>query len=152
MIMNKYDWTRLSHLQIGKYAEYFAKMEFTLYGFEVYTSEVDDRGIDFVCKKEGKYYDVQVKSIRSDRTNYIFFQKDKFELRPNLLAAVVLFNKIEAPQLFLIPSIDWQSPNNFLVSRDYVGKKSKREWGLSFSKKNQTLLEEYSFDKVVERI
>lgn len=105
-----------------------------------------------MCKKNGKYYDVQVKSIRSDRTNYIFFPKDKFKLRHNLLAAIVLFNNLNAPQLFLIPSIDWQSPNNFLVSRDYVGKKSKREWGINFSKKNQLMLEEYSFKKTVDKL
>jgi hypothetical protein len=44
-------------------------MEFTLYGFDVYTAEVDDKGIDFVIRKERRrgtdiefvYYDVQVK-------------------------------------------------------------------------------------------
>jgi hypothetical protein len=35
----RYDWARLNPLQVGRYAEYFTKMEFTLYGFEVYTSE-----------------------------------------------------------------------------------------------------------------
>jgi hypothetical protein len=73
-----YDWARLNHLQIGRYAEYFTKMAFTLYGFEVYTSEVDDRGIDFVARRDrGPFYVVQVKSIRG--LNYIFFPKSKFE-------------------------------------------------------------------------
>ncbi len=45
--MEKYIWSSLNALQIGKYAEYYAKMEFTLYGFDVFTSEVDDKGIDF---------------------------------------------------------------------------------------------------------
>src|SRR5207248_1523942 len=27
---SKYDWARLSRLQVGRYGEYFAKMEFTL--------------------------------------------------------------------------------------------------------------------------
>lgn len=48
--MERYTWSRLSSLQLGRYAEYFVKMEFTLYGFDVYTSEVDDRGIDFVIR------------------------------------------------------------------------------------------------------
>ena len=34
-------WSKLNHLQLGKYAEYYAKMEFASYGFEVYSSEVD---------------------------------------------------------------------------------------------------------------
>jgi len=29
--MDKYNWNRLNHLQLGRYAEYFAKMEFTLW-------------------------------------------------------------------------------------------------------------------------
>jgi len=34
---------------VGRYAEYYVKMEFTLHGFDVYSAaEVDDKGIDFV--------------------------------------------------------------------------------------------------------
>ena len=56
--MEKYIWSSLNALQIGKYAEYYAKMEFTLYGFDVFTSEVDDKGIDFVAKINNQYFDV----------------------------------------------------------------------------------------------
>jgi len=38
-------WSKLNHLQLGKYAEYLVKMEFTRYGFDVYATEVDDKGI-----------------------------------------------------------------------------------------------------------
>jgi hypothetical protein len=48
--MQRYDWARLNKLQVGKYAEYFVKMEFTMIGFEVYTTEVDYRCIDFVAR------------------------------------------------------------------------------------------------------
>ena len=60
------NWSKLNHLQLGRYAEYYAKMEFTSYGFEVYTSEVDDHGVDFVAKLPGEntFYEVQVKSVR----------------------------------------------------------------------------------------
>ena len=58
----RYNWDHLSNLQLGKYAEYFVKMKFTLAGFDVYTSEVDDKGIDFIIRKNDDiYYDVQVK-------------------------------------------------------------------------------------------
>jgi hypothetical protein len=50
--MERYEWNRLSPLQVGRYAEYLVKMEFTLYGFDVYTAEVDDKGIDFVVRKK----------------------------------------------------------------------------------------------------
>jgi hypothetical protein len=94
--MEKYDWSRLTHLQVGRFAEYFVKMEFTLYGFEVYQAEVDDKGIDFViCKGHERYFDIQVKSIRG--LNYVFFPKRCFELRENLLAAVVVFLPAQMP-------------------------------------------------------
>lgn len=76
---NRYKWSRLNHLQLGRYAEYFVKMEFTLFGFDVYTAEVDDKGIDFVVRKDAtQYYDVQVKSVF--KSTYIFMQKEKFDL------------------------------------------------------------------------
>jgi hypothetical protein len=98
----KYDWSRLNHLQLGRYAEYFVKMECVLYGFDVYSAEVDDKGIDFVLRVgHDSYYDVQVKSIRG---GYIFFPKSKFDLRDKMLAAVAIFHPHEAPNLFLIPA------------------------------------------------
>ncbi|MBN2002620.1 MAG: DUF4365 domain-containing protein [Anaerolineae bacterium] len=147
--MGRYEWNHLNHLQLGRYAEYFAKMEFTLHGFDVYTAEVDDRGIDFVVRKSSNhYYDVQAKSSRN--LNYIFFPKSKFDLRDNLLATVVLFRDDIAPQLYLIPSTAWRESNALLVSHDYEGKKSKPEWGLNLSEKNLSLLAKFSFDAVIE--
>ena len=149
--MNRYEWSHLNHLQIGRYAEYFTKMELTLFGFEVYTSEVDDRGIDFVIRGESNnYYEVQVKSIRG--LNYIFFPKDKFPLRPSFLAAVVLFLEGKTPNLYIIPSSAWRAPNALLVSHDYEGKKSKPEWGLNISMKNKSLLESFAVEKIVETL
>ena len=46
-------WFELTPLQLGRYAEYYSKMEFASYGFEVYTSEVDDHGVDFIVKYPG---------------------------------------------------------------------------------------------------
>jgi hypothetical protein len=88
--MDRHAWSRLTHLQIGRYAEYYTKMEFTAYGFDVYTAEVDDKGIDFVIRQGvDRYYDVQVKSSRA--LNYIFIRKSQLTPRENLLVAIVLF-------------------------------------------------------------
>lgn len=146
---DRYDWSRLNHLQLARYAEYYAKMEFTLFGFDVYTAEVDDRGIDFVIRRgEDCYYDVQVKSARG--FSYIFFPKDKFHPRRGLLAAVALFETGAPPRLYLIPSTVWLEPNSLFCSRDYEGKKSRPEWGLNISRRNMPLLDEYAFDRRVE--
>lgn len=147
--MNKYNWSKLNTLQLGRYAEYFVKMEFTLHGFDVYQSEVDDKGIDFVIRKEqNRYFDIQVKSVRN--FNYIFFRKQNFELRENLFAAIVLFFENELPNLFLIPSTVWKNPNSIFISRDYGAPlKSKPEWGINITPKKYTQFQDYSFDKVI---
>jgi len=44
--MEKYKWSSLTPLQIGKYAEFLVKMKFTLHAFDVYSAEIDDKGID----------------------------------------------------------------------------------------------------------
>jgi hypothetical protein len=122
--MNRYNWSRLNHLQVGGYAEYFTKMKLTMAGLDIYGAEVDDRGIDFVARSNaGRYYDFQVKAVRG--MNYIFFHKYKFEPRDNLIAAVVIFFDGKVPELFLIPSAAWRTPNALFVNRDCGEKKSK---------------------------
>ena len=147
----RYNWQKLNHLQVGTYSEYFVKMEFTMYGFQVYSAEVDDRGIDFVVRYEkGPFLSIQVKSTRG--LNYIFIQKDKFQLSPHFyLALVILYENVE-PELFLIPSEAWLELNNLLVSHDYEGKQSKPEWGVNLSKKNLPLLEPYRFDTMISKL
>jgi hypothetical protein len=149
--VTRYEWSNLNRLQLGKYAEYFVKMEFTMQGVDIYGAEVDDRGIDFVARtQDGRHYDVQVKSVF--KSEYIFLRKSYFALRDNLLLAVVRFIDKEEPSLLLIPSTAWLAPNECLVSRDYEGKKSEPEWGLQLSKKHQTFLSAYDFNKVASSL
>lgn len=144
-------WSHLNHLQVGRYAEYLAKMEFTVHGFDVYTSEVDDKGIDFVIRVNGQdYRDVQVKAVRG--FSYIFFEKEKFEIRENLLAAVVLFFEGEPPRLFLVPSTAWLNPEPPFCFKCYEGLKSPPEYGINIAKKHLPALERYAFETAVDAI
>jgi len=82
----RYSWKNLNRQQVGACSEYFVKMEMTMHGFQVYSIEVDDRGIDFIARFEnGPFLSIQVKSIREK--GYVFMQKEKFELSPNLYLA-----------------------------------------------------------------
>jgi len=129
-----HDWSRLNHLQLGRYAEYFTKMQFVLLGLDVYTAEVDDRGIDFVVRQEpDRYWDVQVKSVR--KLNYVFMRKDVFPLRSNLLLALTLFEDGRAPDQYIIPASRWTAPDGLFVDREYEGGVSKPEYGLNLSRK-----------------
>jgi hypothetical protein len=149
--VGRYEWSRLNHLQVGKYAEYFVKMEFTMYGWQVYSTEVDDRGIDFVVRSgAGRFVQVQVKSARN--CDYVFFPKDKFPIDPTVIAAVVLFDEGKPPSLFLIPSTAWNTPDALLCRRDYEGKKSKPEWGLTLTAKGRTRLADFNFDSAISAL
>ena len=144
-IRPKFDWARLTHLQVGRYGEYFVKMEFTLLGFDVYGTEVDDKGIDLVVRTGvDQFYDVQVKTV--SRSKYVYFPKHTFEPRPKLLAALVLLEQGKPPEPYLIPAVSWLNPNELLISRDYVGKTSKPEWGITLTGKSRPLLEEFAFE------
>lgn len=142
-------WSKLNHLQLGRYAEYYAKMEFASYGFEVYTSEVDNHGVDFIAKlpSENKFYEVQVKSVRD--YGYIYMTKSKMpELTDNRLVCYLHFIDGKLPDVFVIPATAWKIPNAVLVDRKYdkPGQKSEPEWGINISKKNYNLLDEYKSD------
>ncbi|OUN99665.1 hypothetical protein B5F98_00345 [Pseudoflavonifractor sp. An44] len=139
------NWSKLSHLQLGRYAEYYAKMEFASYGYDVYTSEVDDHGVDFVARNpaDGQYYEIQVKSIRN--WGYVFVPKDKMEISSTRLVFLLRFTDGNLPDCYVVPSTAWAAPNALLVDRNYEkpGQISKPEWGINFSKKNLLLLEPY---------
>ncbi|MBI4904346.1 MAG: hypothetical protein HY820_11960 [Acidobacteria bacterium] len=103
-VAERHNWTRLNRLQLGEYAEYLVKMEFVLHGCDVFTSEVDDHGINFVVRtRAGRHYDVQVKSYRltASKTSYVFLQNSKSPISPQSLLALVQFVDGEAATLFL---------------------------------------------------
>ncbi len=147
----EYAWDHLNPLQVGRYAEYLVKMEFTRLGFSVFGAEVDDRGIDLVVRTDAaRHFDVQVKSSRD--LSYIFLRKDKFAIATNLFAAIVIFLEGERPRLFLIPSTAWKKPDALLRDRDYgKDRKSRPEWGINVSGRNLPLLDRFAFEKVAQR-
>lgn len=149
--MSRYQWSRLNNQQVGAYTEYFVKMELTMHGFQVYSTEVDDRGIDFVARHEsGPFLEVQVKSLRS--MGYVFMQKTKFQLAEHAYLALGLLFEGRSPRLYLVPSTVWLAPDSVFVDRNYVGLKSKPEWGLNVSQRNMPALEPYVFETSVERL
>ena len=143
--MPNLNWSQLTKLQLGRYAEYYAKMEFASYGFEVYTSEVDDHGVDFVVKKphSHEYYQVQVKSIRN--YGYIFIQKNKMELTDHWLLCMLRFVIGDLPEFYIIPATTWNKSSGPFANREYdkEGQTSKPEWGINVSKKNLPILSNY---------
>lgn len=150
--MPNLNWSKLNSLQLGRYAEYYAKMEFASYGLDVYTSEVDDHGIDFIAKtKSGRFLEIQVKSVR--QTNYVFMQKEKWNIEDaNVYLVLLLFEDGKLPDAYLIPATAWKTPNALLCDKDYEGLKSKPEYGLNISRKNIQLLREFKIEEALRLI
>lgn len=142
-----------NHLSIGRLGEYWTKFALTLKGFDVFTSGVENKGIDFIVRVSlDKYLDIQVKSIRFSETNYAFIPKKgewkETVLRENLILALVIFVEDEPPHLYLIPSTEWRNPNELLRDINYEStEKSISEWGITISMNSIDILESYRFEK-----
>lgn len=152
MLPEGHSWKELSTQRLGRYAEYYVKMAFTLRGLDVYTPEVDDRGLDFVVRAgPSRFYEFQVKSARG-LNSYIFMRKAFFVPSPDLFLAIALFTEGAEPDLYLIPSTVWLEPMPPFVSRDYENLKSAPEYGLNLSKAAQVALEPYRFGAMVAKL
>lgn len=150
-----FKWSTLNNLQLGRYAEYLVKMEFTKLGFSVFSPEVDDRGIDLVIRTpRGQYCEVQVKSSRSSKSgsgfNYQYWPKgeDKLQIGEQSYIALVLFKDGDEPHLYLIPTTVWKAPTTLFVDHEYPGLKSSPEYGINLSEKNLSLLREFVFSEM----
>lgn len=147
--MADYNWERLSNIQLGRFAEYYAKMELASYGLDIYTSEVDDHGVDFVAKvNKERFVEFQVKSKL--KTEYVFVTRKQFSIeKDNLFLFLIIFVSYQSPQCFIIPATAWNQTNDLLRFREYEDLKSEPEYGLNLSKKNMHLLEEYRIERIM---
>lgn len=145
--MGKYDWNSLNHLQVGRFGESFVKLELTRLGCDVYTSDVDDRGIDFIVRLDSSHYlDIQVKTVRG--YSYVYAREASFPDAENLYLALVILQNDAQPQMFCIPRTRWRSPDQVFVYRAYTDAKSPPEYGINLSAKNFRSLSEFSIDRV----
>ena len=154
--MYNLNWSRddLSPQKLGTFGEYYAKMTLASYGVDIYTSEVDDHGIDFVAETARGFLKFQVKTIRSRTTNYVFMRKDTFDISdPTLYLLLIMLTDGQHPELYLIPSASWSDPaKTALVYHAYDGKKSTSEYGVNLSKKNLPQLECFKLEHCVDML
>lgn len=150
---SRYQWATLNHLQIGRYAEHLATMRFIEAGLEVYTTEVDDRGIDHLVRYgPGRCLEIQVKAVR--KRNLTFVEKKHLgstpeevgrRLRSGYCMAFFLFEDGAEPELFLIPGYAWLQPNELLTENSVGDKSYGPYFQLSPTKKAQPVLDQYRF-------
>lgn len=150
--MYNLNWSRkeLSRQKLGTFGEYYAKMALASYGMSIYTSEVDDHGIDFVAETTKGFRKFQVKTIRS-KTAYVFMKADNFDVTDeSLYLLLIILTDGEHPALYAIPASAWNRTEPPFVFHNYEGKKSEPEYGLNLSKKNLPQIDQYRIEKMID--
>lgn len=151
--MYNLNWSRseLTRQKLGTFGEYYAKMSLSSYGMSIYTSEVDDHGIDFVAETQNGFMKFQVKTIRQG-TNYVFMLEEHFNTADKTLFLFlsILTDGVH-PVSYIIPATAWNDDSKgVFVHRTYEGKKSKPEYGINLSQKNMPFLENYKIDRMID--
>lgn len=147
-------WSRtaLTPQKLGAFCEYYAKMALTSYGMSIYTSEVDDHGIDFIAENKKGFLKFQVKSVRKN-TKYVFMRKDHFNIADeSLYLMLFLLKDGEHPTIYIIPASVWKEKSSIFVYHAYEGKKSKPEYGLNLSDKNIPHLEKFKLENMIDHL
>ena len=149
------NWSRkeLTKQRLGSFGEYYAKMVLASYGMSIYTSEVDDHGIDFVAETKNCFMKFQVKTVRCD-TKYVYMLEEHFDVEDETLFLFLsILTDGELPVSYIVPATVWKNDvTGMFVHRTYEGKKSKPEYGIKLSVKNMPLLEKYKLEKMIDRI
>lgn len=147
-------WSRkeLTRQKLGTFCEYYAKMALASYGLSIYTSEVDDHGIDFVAESAHGFLKFQVKSIRI-ATGYVYVPEELFDIEDeSLYLFLILLKDGEHPDTYAIPATTWKNESKLFVHHVYEGKKSKPEYALNLSDKNMPKLEPFRLEKMIPAI
>lgn len=145
-------WSRsgLTPQKLGTFCEYYAKMTLASYGLDIFTSEVDDHGIDFVAESQNGFLKFQVKGVRTATTQYVFMKKEHFDIEDDsLFLFLILLKDGEHPEEYIIPTSAWRQESSMFVYHAYEGKKSKPEYGINLSKKNMAELENYRIENIL---
>lgn len=154
--MIKMKWSRLNNSQLGRLGEYYAKLLFVSLGWYVYSSEIDDHGVDFISEDPQKahMYRVQVKSVKAGKDT-LNIKKTKMPLRDDFLMCFLRFEDDRLPDVFLWKTSEWNDKSNdALGENNYIKEDtvSVPEWNVKYSKKNAKWFQEHVADKVLEEI
>jgi hypothetical protein len=140
--------SKLNTKQLGELAFSLVKQKFSEQGFTVEGLTNGRRAIQRMVVRKGQFsLNIYVRSLL--RSSYSFILKKDLHLAKDQYVMLAVFGTDGNADYYLIPSLTWQTPNTLFPSRDYPGKKSKPEYGISLSQKNQALLDRYQFDQVI---
>ena len=136
-------YSHLNEIQKGNFGEAYAKMAFALYGFEVYASDCDDRGIDFVVRNPGgRFFLVQVKT--TGMTANPFIPKRMFQESDNFLFVAIRLKEDDEPAIYLARGSDWAKSQPCL-GFNARGGKAGPYYEFRFARKYAACLEAFTF-------
>jgi hypothetical protein len=144
----------LNNIQKGSFGVAYSKMAFTLEGFEVYNSEYDDRGVDFVIQsKSSQFFLVQVKSTIDDNANP-FIKKNKFQVSENFVFCVVRIIDGKEPILYIARGSDWKEKSKKCDCLHYnqKGGESGPYYEIRFASKYKNQLKNFEFQTYIKKL
>jgi hypothetical protein len=149
MMMN--EWNKLNRLQKGSFGEQYAKMLFTKYGAEVYSSDVDDRGIDFVARfPNSEFYDVQVKTVMD--MNLAYINKTKFKKSERFLVVLVRLEQGKEPEVYVFRATEWDSEDGLLKYNPYIEAESAPAYEIHLSRSRLQQMGKYLFEQRISEL
>lgn len=135
--------------KIYKYAQHFAKLEFMKAHLEVLQNESANKGIEFIVKnKLGNYHEIYLQPINLEKDRGVKIPKEDLgELKESLWIALVLLMKETEPVLYLIPSITFTKPDNYIFFENEQGERFSylSNWEIKVFTKAIPELSKYEF-------
>ena len=120
-----------------------------MYGYLVFSAEIDDRGVDFVVRNDaGRHFDVQVKTVTCWKYTYI--TESKFS--ESLWICLVVLAEGVHPTLYLFSGRDWDLDTSGLLRRNHFPNAKEAEYGIHIAKKRVSVMKQFAFDQSVEKL
>ena len=144
-------WRSMSTIKVGRYGKYLARQELVRLGLDVCPTAIPDHSADIVvCSSDrSKYFDIQVRTLRHWR-NYFFITEDEFPQKADAFLVLVVLQEESEPKYCLLPQSAWgEGHPDYLVHYDYIGRKSRPEYGIRMSERvMDEILRNYGIDSV----
>lgn len=145
-----YNYSHLNTVQKGSFGESYARMAFTLAGFEVYPSEYDDRGIDFIVRHAQTGF-MEIQSKATGLTANPFIYEDKFQPSSTFYMCALVLIDGQEPDLYLVRGDQWAEGMGCL-NIGAGGESGRRYYELRLAEKYRDELDGLRFSSVIDRL
>lgn len=144
-------WRPMSTIKVGRFGKYLAKQKLARLGLDIFPDGLPGHDADIVVRSRdgSRYFDIQVRTLRR-WGNYFFITENEFPQKDGAYLALVVLLEESEPRYCLLPQSAWgEGHPKYLARYDYLGRKSRPEYGIRMSEKvMQELLRNYRMDSV----